>query len=57
MKDPTKLGCQNLLDQVVGGLRYIGRLIINKKIESLLYRQVYEPLCKLDPMQSQEQDK
>jgi hypothetical protein len=57
MKDPTKLECQNLLDQVVGGLRYIGRLIINKKIESLLYRQVYEPLCKLDPMQSQKQDK
>jgi hypothetical protein len=32
-------------------------LIINKKMESLLYYKVYEPLCKFDPMQSQGQDK
>jgi hypothetical protein len=32
-------------------------MTINKKMELLLYCQVYEPLCKFDPMQSQEQDK
>jgi hypothetical protein len=57
MKDPTRLGYQNLLEQVVGGLRCIGSLTINKNMESLLYCQVYEPLCKFDPMQSQGQDK
>jgi hypothetical protein len=57
MKDPTRLRYQNLLDQVVGGLRCIESLTINKKIESLLYCQVYESLCKFDPMQSQGQDK
>jgi hypothetical protein len=35
MKDPTRLGYQNLLNQVVGGLRCIGSLSINKKVESL----------------------
>jgi hypothetical protein len=29
----------------------------NKKMKSLLYYQVYEPLCKFDLMQSQGQDK
>jgi hypothetical protein len=42
-----------LHDQVVGGLRCIGSLTINKKMKSLLYCQVYEPLCEFDPMQSQ----
>jgi hypothetical protein len=32
MKDPTRLGYQNLLNQVVGGLRCIGSLSINKKV-------------------------
>jgi hypothetical protein len=32
-------------------------LTINKKMKSLLYCHVYEPLCKFDPMQSQGQDK
>jgi hypothetical protein len=57
MKDPTRLGYQNLFGQVVGGLRCIESLTINKNIESLLYCQVYEPLYEFDPMQSQEQDK
>jgi hypothetical protein len=57
MNDPTMFGYQNFLDQVVGGLRYIGRVTINKKMELLLYCQVYEPLCKFDPMQSQQYDK
>jgi hypothetical protein len=47
MKDPTRLEYQNLLDQVVGGFRYIGSLIINKKMESLLHYKAYELLCKL----------
>jgi hypothetical protein len=46
MKDPTRLGYQNLLNQVVGGLRCIESLSINKKVEPLLYYQVYESLCK-----------
>jgi hypothetical protein len=46
LKDPIMLGYQNLLDQVVGSLRYIGSLTINKKVESLLYCQAYESLCK-----------
>jgi hypothetical protein len=37
MKDPTRLEYQKLLDKIVGDLGYIGSLIINKKIESLLY--------------------
>jgi hypothetical protein len=37
LKDPTRLGYQNLLDQVVGGLRCFESLTINKKMESLLY--------------------
>jgi hypothetical protein len=48
LKDPTRLGYQNLLDQVVGGLRCIGSLTINK-MESLLYCQAYKPLCKYWP--------
>jgi hypothetical protein len=46
MKDLTRLGYRNLLNQVVGGLRCIGSLSINKKVESLLYCQAYESLCK-----------
>jgi hypothetical protein len=57
MKDPTRLGYQNFLDQVVGGLRCIGRMTINKKMKLLPYCQVYKTLCKFDPMQSQEQAK
>jgi hypothetical protein len=57
MKDPTRFGYQNFLDQVVGGLRCFGGMTINKKMELLLYCQVYEPLYKFDPMQSQEKDK
>jgi hypothetical protein len=33
MKDPTRLGYQNLLNQVIGGLICIGSLTINKKIK------------------------
>jgi hypothetical protein len=32
MKDPIRLGYQNLLDQVVGGLRCIGSFTIKEKI-------------------------
>jgi hypothetical protein len=32
MKDPIRLGYQNLLDQVIGGLRCIGSLIIKEKM-------------------------
>jgi hypothetical protein len=46
MKDPTRLGYQSLLNEVIGGLRCIGSLTMNKKVESLLYCQVYESLCK-----------
>jgi hypothetical protein len=33
MKDPTRLGYQNFLDQVVGRLRCIGSLTIKQKDE------------------------
>jgi hypothetical protein len=58
MKDPTRLGYQNFPGQVVGRLRCIGSLTIKQKnMESLLYHQAYEHLCKFDSMQSQGQDK
>jgi hypothetical protein len=33
------------------------KLVNNKKVESLIYCQVYVSLCKFDLMQSQVQDK
>jgi hypothetical protein len=33
MKDPTRLGYQNLLDEVIGGLRCIGSLTIKQEDE------------------------
>jgi hypothetical protein len=52
LKDSTRFGYQNKLDLLVGGLRCIGSLTINKKMKSLLYCQAYELLCNFDPMQS-----
>jgi hypothetical protein len=46
MKDPTRFGYQNLLNQVIGDLKCIGSFSINKRVESLLYCQAYESLCK-----------
>jgi hypothetical protein len=46
MKDPTRLGYQNILDQDVGNLRCIGSLRIDKKIQSISSCQTQERICK-----------
>jgi hypothetical protein len=48
MKDPTRLGYQNLLNQVVGGLSCVGSLSINKCMNHY---------ANIGPMQSQGHDK
>jgi hypothetical protein len=45
MKDLTKFGYQNLLDQVVGGLRCIGSLTIDEKMQSISNYQAQEHIC------------
>jgi hypothetical protein len=41
-----RFGYQNLLDQVVGGLRFHGSLIIDKKMQSISSCQAQEHICK-----------
>jgi hypothetical protein len=57
MKDPKRLGCQNLLDQVVCDLRCIVSLRINKKMESLLNVKCMNYYANIELMLSHGQDK
>jgi hypothetical protein len=45
MKDPTRLGYQSLLDQVVGDLICIGSLIIDKEMQFISSSQAQEHIC------------
>jgi hypothetical protein len=45
MKDPTRFGYQNLLDQVVGDLRCIGSLTIDKEMQFVSSSQAQEHIC------------
>jgi hypothetical protein len=51
MKDPTRLGYQNLLDKVVGGLRYIESLIIKKDDTNCYIVKSMNYYTNIDPMQ------
>jgi hypothetical protein len=51
MKDPTRLAYQNLLDQVVGGLRCIENLTIKKDDTNYHIIKSMNYYTNIDPMQ------